>query len=86
MKAEHYIKKGDRVKARWFLAQKIGTHSLAGCQVKVNASAQEVVGRVTHVYGDHPTQPKNIEIWVLLDAGGSEVKIQPDWIVEVLGS
>lgn len=80
------IKKGSRVRASWLAAKPLGTFSLAGAQIKLAAKTREVVGRVTHVYGDHPTDPKNIEVWIAPDDGGAEVQVRSEWIVEVLGA
>lgn len=76
------IKKGSRVRARWFEANPRA--SPPGVQAKVSATEREVVGVVTRIRGDHPDKPSTVRLWVAPDAGGEDVQIQPDWIVEVV--
>jgi len=71
---DHWLKKGDRIRARWFEA----THgSLAGMQPKTTAIEHCVIGRITHIRGDHPTNPREIRVWVQPDGGGPEVVVNP---------
>ena len=86
----HNIKKGTRIRARWFSANMA---CLAGSQPKFGATLHEVTGTVRHIRGDHPTEPKTIRLYVEADDGtGSpcgkcqvrEVEVNPDHVVEVL--
>lgn len=77
----HYLQKGDRVRATWLRATDA---SLAGMQPKVGAVQESVTGTVTHIRGDHPTNPTAIRVWVQPDDGGREVVVNPDHIVEIL--
>lgn len=74
------IKKGDRVRAEWLTANGA---SLAGMQPKFGATATVVEGVVTHIRGDHPTEPTTIRIWVQPDEG-PEVMVDPKHIVGVI--
>jgi hypothetical protein len=78
------LKKGSRVKARWFQANDPPS-SLAGMQMKLGVQERQVEGIVTHVYGSHPTEPtpESLEVVVQPDGGGPEVTIKPAWIHEV---
>jgi hypothetical protein len=80
----HYLQKGDRVRAVYFAAKPLGTYSIAGAQPKVIGDEVEVVGTVTHIRGNHPTNPTSIRVWVQPDAGGEEVRLDPACIREVL--
>lgn len=77
----HFLKKGDRVRAQWFQTTDA---ALAGMQPKVGAILVNVEGRVTHVRGDHPTNPTQIRVWVKPDDGGDEVIVDPKHITAVL--
>jgi len=70
------IKKGDRVIIEVF-------HHLdavvAGIQPKFCASSQIVEGEVTHIRGDHPTNPTSFRLWVRLSEG-EEIMVHPDQI------
>lgn len=75
------IVKGTRVQAQWFQATDA---CLAGMQPKTGAIQHNVIGVVTHIRGDHPTQPKIIRVWVKPDVGGDEVIIDPAHIIAIL--
>lgn len=77
----HNLIKGDRVHARWLQATNA---CLAGMQTKVGVVQREVIGVVTHIRGDHPTNPTTIRVWVKPDGGGDEVIVNPDHIVAVI--
>lgn len=77
---DHFLRKGDRIRASWLQATDA---SLAGVADKVGAVSVEVVGVVTHVRGDHPTNPTSIRVWVKPDAGGDDVIVDPKHIVAV---
>lgn len=77
----HHLAKGDRVHARWLEATDA---CLAGMQAKVGAVQREVIGVVTHIRGDHPTDPKSIRVWVQPDDGGAEEIINPEHITAIL--
>jgi hypothetical protein len=78
---DHFLKKGDRIRAQWLQATDA---CLAGMQPKTGAVGMSVVGEVTHIRGDHPTNPTEIRVWVKPDDGGDEVVINPKHIVEIL--
>lgn len=75
------IVKGTRITASWFAAT---NGSVAGMQPKVTAVAKNVTGTVTHIRGDHPTQPTSIRLWVKPDDGGDEVLVDPKWVTAIL--
>ena len=64
--------KGTRVHVRVFVSQPIGSFSIAGAQMKTTGQWRELTGTITHVRGDHPTNPVEIGIWVQPDGGGPE--------------
>lgn len=70
-----------RIRAEWFSAYPT---CLAGMQPKLGARLESVTGTVTHIYGDDPVSPTNIEVIVQPDDGGSEVTLKPAWIKEFL--
>jgi hypothetical protein len=74
------IKKGDRIRAHWFQTTNA---SLAGAQPKFGAVEISVEGRVTHIRGDHPTEPTTIRVWIQPD-DGPEIDIDPHHITAVL--
>lgn len=65
MKQDVFVTKGMRVHVKALVAQKLGTYSLAGAQMKVAAREVEFTGRVAHVRGDHPTDPKEVGVWFI---------------------
>ena len=75
-----FLKKGDRIRAQWFQATDA---CLAGMQPKVGATLIIVEGKVTHIRGDHPTNPIEIRVWVQPDEG-DEVIVDPKHIVAIL--
>jgi len=78
------IVKGTRIRAEVFKVKPLGTYSIAGVQAKVIGDFITVVGKVTHIYGDHPTAPTKYEIYVQPDDGGPEVVIGESCIREIL--
>ncbi len=64
---EVFVSKGMRVFVQALVAQRTGTHSLAGAQMKVSAQHVELTGTIAHVRGDHPTAPTNIGVWIAPD-------------------
>lgn len=78
---EVFLTKGMRVRAEWFDTHIAG---LAGAQLKFGATKRFVEGVVTHVRGDHPTNPTEVRVTVKPDEG-DEVEILPEWIVAVVG-
>ena len=78
------LRKGDRIRAEWMEARPIGEWSLAGVQPKLNAVHRVVEGVITHIRGDHPTNPTSIGVWVKTDDGrevvvdGRHVVAAPD--------
>jgi len=81
---DHFLQKGDRVRAVYFQAKKLGTYSIAGAQPKAVGDMVEVIGTVTHIRGNHPTNPTSIRIWIQPDDGGEEVRLDPSTIQEIL--
>ena len=82
-----YVVKGTRVRARWMHCRDPAKdpYSLAGMQTKFEATEREVVGKVTHIYGNHPTNPTKVVVFIQPDDGGPEVEDVPfGSIVEVL--
>jgi len=77
------INKGSRVHATVFEAQKLGSFSLAGAQMKVAAKSRVICGTVTHVWGDHPTEPTKYEICIKPDGEPDEVVVPSGAIVAV---
>ena len=78
------LKKGMRVRAQRFSIAPIGTWSLAGMQAKAPATLKEIVGVVTHIYGNDPVNPTEWEILVMPDGETTEVSLKPAMIVEIL--
>jgi hypothetical protein len=62
----YFLQKGDRVQALWFDRQH---GSLAGMQDKFPAKQRSIVGRVTHIRGDHQTHPTSVRVWIQPDEG-----------------
>lgn len=84
------IIKGTRIRATWFEAKMV---SLAGVQMKTEATLRTITGTVRHIRGDHPTNPTVRRLFVESDDGiGTpcekcqvrEVEIDPKHVVEVL--
>jgi hypothetical protein len=74
------ITKGMRISAMWMDAKPV---ALAGVQMKFGATQRSVTGKITHIYGDHPTRPTKYTIVVAPEDGGPEVEIHPTWICEI---
>lgn len=74
------IVKGTRVQARWFDAR---LTALAGVQMKMEAKEHNVIGIVTHIYGNHPTNPTKFEIIVKPDDDSEEISIKPEHIIVI---
>lgn len=75
-----YLTKGRRVTARWFDSKLV---ALAGNQLKVGATPREVTGIVTHIRGDHPSAPTQVDVHIQPDDGGDEVVVKHEWITDV---
>jgi len=87
--------KGSRIRARWFQAELV---SLAGAQMKLGAQGMEVVGIIKHFRGDHPTDPKEVRIYIDPEGdykgekvdvygctcGRQHVMLKPEWVSEIL--
>lgn len=78
------IRKGTRLRARWFDAKTSPPASLAGVHLKFSATERVVTGVVTRIRGDDPLKPATVRLWVKPDDGGDDVEIRPEWVVEVL--
>ena len=61
------IVKGSRIRAKWFKAKDMGTWSLSGFQMKLVGDFVAVSGVVRHLRGDHPTDPKEVRVYIDLD-------------------
>ena len=59
-----YITKGMRIQARWIIAQIDSPASLAGFQMKFDATDVEVIGTCVHFRGDDPVAPKSVRIYI----------------------
>lgn len=81
VQSEVYVTKGTRVRAEWLVPNLRA--SLAGMQTKVAAQLKVVEGVVTHVWGDHPTDPKVVE-FCIRQVDGVEVVVKSEWIKAVL--
>jgi hypothetical protein len=77
---DQYIYKGDKVRAQWFAADL--SASLAGAQTKVSATLMHAEGVVTHIRGDHPTDPTSVAVWILC-ADGKEVVVPSTAVVKL---
>lgn len=85
--------KGSRVVAQWFEAWPLGSHALAGAQMKTAATGHTVVGTCVHFYSQGPGFPCEV---VMVDpepelstveatvqdcsCGKPHVAIKPAWI------
>jgi hypothetical protein len=58
------IAKGSCITASWFVANSIGTASLAGVQAKVTARAVSITGTIVHIRADDPVNPTKIVVYV----------------------
>lgn len=74
------IVKGTRVQAQWFSTR---LAALAGVQMKMEGKEHNIIGIVTHIYGNHPTNPTKFEIIVKPDDGSEEISIKPENIVVI---
>jgi hypothetical protein len=79
----HFLEKGDRVRARILQSKKFGTYSLAGVQNKIAVEERYVEGVVTHIRGDHPTNPTSIGVWIIVD-DDSEIVVDIKNILAIL--
>jgi hypothetical protein len=69
------VNKGDRIEARWFgRGQAV---SLAGMQMKFQASELSVRGIVKHLRGDDPVTPTTIRLYVDPDDSWSGPTVRP---------
>lgn len=59
-----FMTKGTRVHATWFNPQLNPPASLSGMQFKLSGTMISIVGKCAHFRGDHPTDPKNIRIYL----------------------
>lgn len=74
------VVKGTRVLVRRMTAH---LASLAGMQMKTGLNIEEFEGTITHIYGDHPTNPTKVVFMVKKD-DGIEVEIEQKHIVAVV--
>ncbi len=80
-----FVTKGTRVHVSYLQAAPLGTYSVAGVQMKVSATAIELDGVVTHVWGyGHPTNITKRTFVVLPDGGGAEIEVPESGITGVL--
>jgi hypothetical protein len=75
------VNKGSRVHAQVFKVNPMTC--LSGAQMKVGATCRNIVGTVTHVWGDHPTAPTKYEIAIKPDGEDEEVVVPSSAIVAV---
>lgn len=62
-----WLTKGDRVTAEWMETKPV---ALAGVQMKLGGTLKTVTGTVTHIRGDHPTNPTSIGVCIKDDQDG----------------
>lgn len=74
------VTKGTKVRVRRMTAKLV---SLAGMQMKAGVTSEDFEGVVTHIYGDHPTNPTKID-FVVKKEDGSEVEVEQKHIVAVI--
>ncbi len=85
------IVKGTRIRAQWLETRPV---SLAGFQMKLEATTREVIGTVRHIRTDNPHMPTNYRLFVEPDVPGEgevfcetclvfETIIKPEHVVEV---
>ena len=82
MQVEAWIVKGTRVRVSRLVADP--RTCLAGVQMKQSCTAEDWVGTVTHVYGDHPTHPQRVWFTVLPDGADADVEVEKQHIVGVI--
>lgn len=82
MQVEAWIIRGTRVRVSRLVADQ--RTCLAGVQMKQSCTAEDWVGTVTHVYGDHPIHPKRVWFMVLPDGSTVDVEVESQHIVGVL--
>lgn len=82
MQVEAWIVKGTRVRVSRLVADP--RTCLAGVQMKQSCTAEDWVGTVTHVYGDHPTHPQRVWFMVLPDGADADVEVEKQHIVGVI--
>lgn len=63
---DYYLQKGDRVTAEWMETEPV---ALAGVQMKFGGTLKTVTGTVTHIRGDHPINPVEIDVCIKDDQG-----------------
>ena len=67
--------------AQRLVADPVGSKSLAGVADKVTATSTTVSGVVTHVRGDHPTNPTSVGVWIQPDDGSAEIVVDSRSII-----
>lgn len=65
----HFIKKGTKIKFSFLKANKLGTYSLAGTQMKLAAEQVSGEGIVRNIWADDPAGHKNLRFNVELPDG-----------------
>ena len=89
------VVKGSRIKANWLKAH---ITCLAGVQMKLGATSEEVVGIVRHIRTDNLEDPKEIRFFIDPEGdfkgarvnvigctcGHPHIEIRPEWVTEVL--
>ena len=61
-----WLTPGMLVRAEWYDGKVV---PLAGVQMQMGATRRVVTGRVTPIYGHHPTDPIEIEVHIQADGG-----------------
>lgn len=77
---DYYLQKGDHVTAEWMETKPV---ALAGVQMKLGGTLKTVTGIVTHIRGDHPTNPTSIGVCIK-DDQNTEHWIDVNYIKEKL--
>jgi len=76
------VMKGTKLRVRRFVIPSL-RFSLAGTQMKFAAKQEEFDCVVLHVRGDHPTEPKLIELIVKREDTGKEDTVTPSEVIGV---
>lgn len=77
------LRKGMRVRAEWYEGQPVDRISLPGVQMKIGAVMRQVEGVITHLRGDHPTNPTTTGVWLTTDSG-EEIVTDIRYVVAIL--
>lgn len=74
------VGKGTKLLVRRMNAKLV---SLSGMQMKAGVNIEEFEGIITHIYGDHPTEPTKF-VFMVKKEDGSEVEVDPEHVIAVI--